>query len=77
MTLFAKGDAVKLNPAVLQDETLKRNYHLLSRMLREDCPGSIQEQDIERSSPTAFYYWVKFTFFSIRPSEFHLMKTGA
>jgi hypothetical protein len=72
MTLFAQGDAVKLNPAVLQDETLKPNHHVLSRMLREDRQGTVTEQDFQRSHPSSFYYWVKFPFFTIRLSEAHL-----
>jgi hypothetical protein len=73
MPLLKAGDTVKLNPAILEDLTLKQNHHMLSLMLKEDRAGIITQQDLKHSSPKAFFYWVKFSFFTIRLSEFHLL----
>jgi hypothetical protein len=74
MTIHRPNDFVKLNPAILEDKTLKRNHHLLSRILREEKIGVIQAQDMEKSTPQAFFYWVSFHYASFLLSEFHLMK---
>ena len=75
MTLFKAGDVVTLNPSILEDESLKRNHHLLSRILREGSEGVVREQDADKSTPQAFYYWVKFHYAAFLLSEFHIMRS--
>jgi hypothetical protein len=77
MSLFAQGDPVKLNPSVLEDQALKSNHHLLERILKEDRHGEVREQDLAKSTPKAFYYWVKFHYAAFLLSEFHIMKSTA
>jgi hypothetical protein len=77
MTMHRPNDPVKLNPAVLEDVSVKRNHHLLSRILREEKVGVIREQDMDKSTPQAFYYWVTFHYGSFLLSEFHLMKVAS
>ncbi|HEY1114365.1 MAG TPA: hypothetical protein VGE66_12420 [Chitinophagaceae bacterium] len=74
MTLHRPDDTVKLSPAVLEDASVKTNHHLLSRILREEMIGTIREQDMNKSTPQAFYYWVSFHYATFLLSEFHIMK---
>lgn len=74
MTLHRPNDTVKLSPAVLEDDSVKTNHHLLSRILREDMIGTIREQDMDKSTPKAFYYWVSFHYATFLLSEFHIVK---
>jgi hypothetical protein len=74
MTLHRPHDTVKLSPAVLEDLSVKTNHHLLSRILREELIGTIREQDVDKSTPQAFYYWVSFHYATFLLSEFHLVK---
>ena len=74
MTMFRPEDTVKLSPAVLEDLSVKTNHHLLSRILREELVGTIREQDLEKTTPQAFYYWVSFHYASFLLSEFHIVK---
>jgi hypothetical protein len=76
MTLHRPNDTVKLSPAVLEDLSVKTNHHLLSRILREEMIGTIREQDMEKSTPQAFYYWVSFHYATFLLSEFHILKAS-
>lgn len=76
MTMLRPNDSVKLNPAVLEDASVKTNHHLLSRLIKEDQVGLIREQDMNKSTPQAFYYWVSFYYGAFLLSEFHLMKVA-
>lgn len=74
MTLYNPGEPVKLAPSALEDQTLKSNHHILDRVLKEDQAGEIKERDLDKSTPEAFFYWVKFHYASILLSEIHLVK---
>jgi hypothetical protein len=74
--MYPSGYPVKLNPAVLEDQSLKSNHHLFRRILQEERMGEIREKDAAKSTPDTTRYWVKFQFVAILLSEQHLLPAG-
>lgn len=73
MSLFAPGNKVKVNVAILEDQSQKANHHLFQEVYKQKGTGEIICLDTDTSSKEVFYYWVKFSFFKIRLKEEYLV----
>ena len=73
MSMFAIGDKVKINTAVLEDQTVKSNHHLFEEALKHNVTGEIVESDTQRTSGNAYWFRVKFHFFTAPLKEDHLV----
>jgi hypothetical protein len=62
--MFRADNKVKINPEVLEDTSVKANHHLFQEALKHNVTGTVVELDQERSKPMAFWYRVKFHFFT-------------
>lgn len=73
MSMFAPGYKVKINPAVLEDLTVKVNHHLFQEAIKHNVTGVVVELDAPRSSATEFWYRVQFHYFTAPLKEDHLI----
>ena len=71
--MLKEGTPVKLNPAVLEDQSLKSNHHLLKRILEEERPGEVVNLDHAKSTGEMFRYWVKFYYGKILLLEQYIL----
>lgn len=73
MNMFTTGNKVKLNPAVLEDQSVKTSHHFFQEALRYDLTGLVIEIDTKRSSTTEFWYRVQFHSFTAPLKEDHII----
>ena len=73
MSIFAAGDKVKLNVAILEDESQKANHHLFKEVYKQKGTGEVINLDTENSTKEVSKYWVQFHFFKILLQEEHLV----
>lgn len=73
--MLKEGTQVKLNPTVLEDQSLKTNHHLLKRIIEEERAGEVVNLDHARSTGELFRYWVKFYYGKILlPEQFIIIQ---
>lgn len=70
--MLKEGTLVNVALAVLEDQPVKSNHHLLERIIKEDRTGEVINVDTERSSKETFRYWVKFHYAKILLSDEYL-----
>ena len=73
MSLFAPGNKVKVDVAILEDPSQKANHHLFKEVYKVKDTGEVLRLDTERSTKESFKYWVKFHFFNILIDEKYLV----
>lgn len=73
MSLFAVGDQVKINPDVLEDQSVKANHHLFQEALKHNVTGEIVGPYPERTNGTEYWFRVKYHFFTVPLKEDHMI----
>ena len=73
MSMFAPGNKVKIDVAILEDQSQKSNHHLFREVYKVKGVGEVLHLDTEASTKEVFKYWVKFHFFSILLAEEYLV----
>ena len=73
MSMFAPGNKVKVDVAVLEDPSQKSNHHLFQEVYKQKGTGEVLRLDTESSTKEIFKYWVKFHFFKILIEEKYLV----
>jgi len=71
--MFAPGDEVKVDAAILEDQTQKANHHLFKEVYKVKGVGEVFHLDTEKSTTEVFKYWVRFHFFKILIDEKYLV----
>ena len=73
MRLFAVGNKVKINPDVLLNPAVKSCHHLFQEALKLNMTGEIVAPDLKRTNGNAYWFRVKFHFFTAPLKEDHLI----
>lgn len=73
MSMFAAGNKVKINPAVLEDENVKANHHLFQEALKHNETGLVVVPDPQRTKGNDHWFRVKFHFFTAPLKEDHMI----
>lgn len=73
MSMFAPGNKVKIDVAILEDQSQKSNHHLFQEVYKQKGTGEVIGLATEKSTKEVFKYWVKFHFFNILIDEKYLV----
>jgi len=72
--MFTAGNQVKIDVAILEDQSHKSNHHLVREVYKMKGVGEVLHLDTEKSTKEVFKYWVKFHFFNILLDEKYLVR---